>query len=199
MARGLAKSAPFHRQRNSVADALLFEMYATALAAAGPGDTYAFVTTNSEDFSTVHGDRRQPHNDIADTFAPQHSSYRLGVDGLEKCLRDEFGDYLEELIAEMYFPEEPRRLDEILAAEKEMFDRIWYDRSMYHEQELIEQGKDEELKYLRRVAGPGRARVENTYGAENLGPYNKYEWGMLNGKLSALRWILGDDWDFLDT
>jgi hypothetical protein len=26
-----------------------------------------------------------------------------------------------------------------------------------------------------------------------------FEWGMWNGKLSALRWVLGEDWDFLDT
>jgi hypothetical protein len=26
-----------------------------------------------------------------------------------------------------------------------------------------------------------------------------FDWGMWNGKLSALRWVLGSDWDFLDT
>lgn len=41
-------------------------------------------------------------------------------------------------------------------------------------------------------------RKEKEYGKEELGPWDNFEWGMLNGKQSALRWALGDEWDMLD-
>jgi hypothetical protein len=51
------------------------------------------------------------------------------------------------------------------------------------------------------VTGAKRAakRVEKKYGRKSLGPYTDFDWGMINGKLSALRWVLGDEWDMLDT
>jgi hypothetical protein len=42
-------------------------------------------------------------------------------------------------------------------------------------------------------------KAEDEVGPENVGPWDDFEFGMLNGKLSALRWVLGDDWDMLDT
>jgi len=199
--RGLSKRAPLHRSRNSVADALLIELYATAAREADlECNPHAFITSNSDDFSVQNSDKRQPHPDIAATFAYDGSTYVLGVDGLNDVLLAHFGAEIEELFAETDFMEEPRRLGEIVDAEKALFDRIWHHRSLQHEYRLREAGDQAELERLRAIAGPARRRVEETYTRPGeLGPYTDFELGMLNGKLSALRWVLGSEWDFLDT
>jgi PIN domain len=198
----LEKRAPFHRAKNSVADALLLTMYAAAMDNAddeenGDGEAsnrYCFVSANVKDFSAADGDNRQPHADLAYLFAADSSDYFLSlVAALDKHFPNDFSEMLEEFD----FHEEPRNWEEIRAAEEELFDRIWYQRSMYIEHREQEEGLD--LEASRRITGPPRARVEAKYGAENLGPYTDFEWGMLNGKLSALRWVTGSEWDFLDT
>ena len=199
--RGLAKHAPFHRSRNSVADALLIEMYAATIDGVDLSqDPHAFVTTNSEDFSMPNGDKRHPHPDLAALFEQGGSTYGLGVDGLNSILLEHFGGEIEELFRESEFEEEPRRLDEIVQAEQQLFDRIWYHRSLQHEYRLADAGDETALADLLKVAGPGRQRVEAAYPEPGqLGPYTDFELGMLDGKLSALRWVLGSEWDFLDT
>lgn len=199
--RGLDKKAPFHRQRNSVADALLIEMYASAIASADlQVNPHGFVTSNHDDFSVASGDRRLPHEDLAEHFAVDGSSYWLGVDGLDTALLDALGDEYQELLDESDFREEPRRLDEIVDAESELFDRIWYNRTLSHEYRLEDAGDEAERQRLAMIAGPAKRRVEERFGGpDNLGPYTDFKWGMLNGKLSALRWVLGSEWDFLDT
>jgi hypothetical protein len=66
--RALDKQAPFHRSKNSVADALILKMYVEVCAADVSGrDDHCFVTTNVKDFSlatVTHGDTRLPHADI---------------------------------------------------------------------------------------------------------------------------------------
>jgi len=42
-------------------------------------------------------------------------------------------------------------------------------------------------------------RAEEEVGLEKLGPWDDFELGMINGKLSALRWVLGEVWDELYT
>lgn len=198
--RGLRKSAPFHRGRNSVADAVLIEAYADEVHDAQETDVYAFVTSNSDDFSLTTGDKRLPHGDISATFDGVRSIFALGVDGLDAVMRGYFGDVAKELFDEVDFREEPRRLDEILSAEKELFDRIWYHRSLQHDYHLANLGDYERLSEHKRVAGPGRHRVEAAYTEPGqLGPYTDFELGMLHGKMSALRWVIGSEWDFLDT
>ena len=49
------------------------------------------------------------------------------------------------------------------------------------------------------VAVQAAEKTEDEVGAEHLGPWDDFQWGMINGKLSALRWVLGDEWDMLDT
>jgi hypothetical protein len=47
----------------------------------------------------------------------------------------------------------------------------------------------------------GMEAAEKKYGKRKIRNYYKdnFGWGMLNGKLSALRWVMGDEWDMLDT
>ena len=122
------------------------------------------------------------------------------------------------LVSEMMLEDEametPRRLSEILAAIEEFLDKVWYNRHL-NARYRIETGQtkldDKETFPIRdhatrpiqrdvwKMAQRAAARVEKKYGVENLGPWSDFEWGMLNGKLSALRWALGDEWDNLDT
>jgi len=95
--RGLDKRAPYSSGKNSVADALLIELYATQVRQCDPGDVYCFVTSNHSDFSVPVGDRRQPHPDVADLFAGDHSRYRYRVEGLDEVLTACLGgDFLDE-------------------------------------------------------------------------------------------------------
>ena len=94
--------------------------------------------------------------------------------------------------------EEVRTLKEVLEAENMFFDKIWFDRHLSLEYR-IEQGMEDVNPEIWQGAMESARKVIEKYGEENLGPYSDFEWGMLNGKLSALRWVLGCEWDMLDT
>jgi hypothetical protein len=202
--RGSEKRAPFCSGKNSVADALLIELYATQLKRADPDDVYCFVTSNHRDFSRPDGDHRQPHPDLADLFSSPRSRFLYGVEGLNAGLLAYFGDEFLEEFGEVEFligEEEPRTLAEIVEAEQELFDRVWYVRSIVHYG-----AENEELpEDLRERVLAARKRVEDKYGHESLwkpiGPGHDEAWvyGYISGKLSTLRWVLGSEWDFLDT
>ncbi len=88
---------------------------------------------------------------------------------------------------------------EIQAAEQEFFDRVWHERHLVFMQK-VESGEDHSQPEVIKVAKDAAAQVEASYPPGEIRPVeDDFEWGMWNGKLSALRWVLGEDWDFLDT
>jgi PIN domain len=210
--RAINKLCPFHKNKNSMADAVLVEIYRDMLAGRGDEEHLAFVTHNKHDFSDMNANERAPHPDVAELFAAEESTYSLA---LGEVLSAYAPDEMEELKWEFEYEEKPRSLSEILEAEHLLFRQVWYNRHlnlMYRvergEVEVVDELDKTEKGYYRQdqitrgtldaaLAAGERARKE--VGNENLGPWDDFEWGMLNGKLSALRWVTGSEWDFLDT
>lgn len=205
--RAIERKAPFHKAKNSIADALLIEIYGETVAS-DPDGAFCFVTRNWHDFSAP--DHRHPHPDIAMLFG-KNSVYSIN---LAETLRDNFPDWFEDQVFEFEYREEPRRLSEIDEATELLFDQVWYNRHWNRRLAIMEEvlgenfdpdvkiprAKRAELrKRIQEIALQAAARVEERRGLENLGPWTDFEWGMINGKLSALRWVLGSEWDFLDT
>lgn len=88
----------------------------------------------------------------------------------------------------------------IREAESEFMDVIWYDRKLVLQNNLKEGSETIDPEIEKGMLSAMRS-VERKYGKRKLRNYyhDDFEWGMLNGKLSALRWVMGDDWDMLDT
>lgn len=209
--RAIEKKAPFHREKNSMADAVLVETYHELVTTTKTkGYRFSFVTHNTKDFSFPNGDTRLPHPDLALSFSKIRSLYSTSLGDLLKRIDPEL---LAELKFDDEFTFEPRSASEMLYESEILAKKIWYDRHQVWRQK-IEDGKhrivpdaewkstearDTTMQSIWEGAKKAAAKVERTYGKKNLGPWTKFEWGMLNGKLSALRWCLGEDWDMLDT
>lgn len=202
--RAIAKQAPCHKDKNSVADAALLEAFHEFVSAKrGDFESFRFVTLNHQDFSD--SDHRKPHPDFAGVFDGSHVSFFITPNAALADLAD-----ADEVDFETGYgwEEETRGLLEILDALDELTDKIWLGRHGYRAQ-CIESGDirlipenaerssgDEIHEHIWQGALEAAEAVKAKY--EDTGPWDDFEWGMLNGKLSALRWVLGDDWDMLD-
>jgi hypothetical protein len=91
-----------------------------------------------------------------------------------------------------------RQEREILEAEGEFFDKVRHDRHMLRKQQVDAGESDIDPAIWERPLAAAED-VRRSRGEENLGPYDDFERGIINGKLSALRWVLGEEWDMLDT
>ncbi|HYT41335.1 MAG TPA: HNH endonuclease [Methylomirabilota bacterium] len=112
---------------------------------------------------------------------------------------EDFQTFKEELLSHMVQGlETPRNEEEILAALDELFDKVWYNRHQVHRSKVISGQKEINAEIWKQAQKAAR-KIEKRYGKAALGPRDDFEWGMINGKLSALRWVLGDEWDMLDT
>jgi hypothetical protein len=210
--RALDKKAPFHRGRNGMSDAILIETYASHVAEGRPGGRFAFVTHNVKDFSQIGGDARHPHPDLASLFSRVRSRYFTTLADALKCYWPQDAvDLANESLRIDLVP--PRRIAAIAEVEEELNAKRWYDRFQMRadrvrkkEIKIVNSGENpptysdkaiDRFLWEREVAYA--KRLEQKYGKKNLGPYTDFEWGMLAGKLSAIRWVMGDEWDELGT
>lgn len=90
-----------------------------------------------------------------------------------------------------------RRVSEILDAEAELTDKLWYGRKPAHDQPVPEDWAPEIVAGMRSA----QREMEERYGVEELESHtaSDWNWGFLSGKVSAIRWVLGYEWDMLDS
>jgi hypothetical protein len=87
---------------------------------------------------------------------------------------------------------------QIWKAQSELWDRVWYYRHMIW-MEKVKAGTDKASPDVIKLAKAAAARKRKEYGS-SVGRYmDDFEWGYMQGKFAALRWVLGMEWDFLDT
>jgi hypothetical protein len=100
-----------------------------------------------------------------------------------------------------FFPVVIRRNDNAVnGARTEFWDKVWWNRHqnwLYRLENGLEKLSPGQKAILNQAKENAR-KIEKKYGKKNLG-WDDFEWGMVNGKLSALNWVMGDEWDFLDT
>lgn len=90
--------------------------------------------------------------------------------------------------SDVFMDDELRTVEDIQEYMDEAFDKVWLMRSRPTD------NPDIERRRIRAID-----RILNTYDDIPDDGYTDWECGYWNGILGALRWVLGDEKDFLDT
>jgi len=90
-----------------------------------------------------------------------------------------------------------RSLKELVEVENELFEKLWYSR---HLNRRVDVNKGEYVDpEIWEQALANAKKIEDKYSVDNWGCYSMFDLGLLCGELGAIRWILGDEWENLDT
>lgn len=110
-----------------------------------------------------------------------------------------FGEFRERLLSQVSKDElEARSMEEISEAEEELFEIAWYNRHKLLEKS-VKAGRTTVDSKIWQQALKKAKEVEIKYDEEKLIPRDDVDWGILQGRLAAFRWVLGDEWTNLDT
>jgi pyrimidine deaminase RibD-like protein len=79
----------------------------------------------------------------------------------------------------------------------EITDKVWYVRKliMFEKMARGEEERRPEMEHFFQAAIKKMKEMEEKYGGRENLVYDDFEWGFLQGKMSALRWVFGDDWE----
>ena len=167
-------------------------------------DLMPVIEEMNRDFARQHGISARRHRTRAQTTDPAEPG-RVGPNG-HRIGYTKSGDKVEWIPDDNHpgqkWPLLLRRNDkDILKSYNEFWDKVWWNRHQCWLQR-IQTGKEPltkgQIAILKRAKHTAK-QIEKRYGKKNLG-WDDFEWGLLSGKMSALAWVMGSEWDeSLDT